>query len=507
MENESSETLRILESLTRSIRNIEENRSRTPNQNPKRLAGAGGSYAATLRKNPQHRYSNSLKDIERRLQESEAYLHQHAAFLEKRQKVKQSQDTEKILMQLQTRGLELFQLEKKLTSKEDSVNQTLIEVSQKEQKISNEKYALKAKEKELNQLKNFYEKELNHIQKKQQRNICEDLVKEVVYKAFGEIYRRDEVMLLNRKQACQIAYDKMKKSIDQVEDLKKKLQQEALTVIDTKYKLEQEEKEIHSTQSQIKTQSKLARQGKSEQLLRKREEMLRIKEQAFNEKLKQLQSKEQELKGSLTQRTPKSKSPVRVSKSPASISKSPVRENSLRKKEIELKDREKQIKLKEEKLNQEIQSLETRKKEVSQQWSSLITRMDNIRKLENKAESAKAQVSEQQSEFIKFKQEEEARLSTWEASLRNQEAALQSRKKQLQQREQELKTREEELKTKEEEPRIQSEEIYDSLASDFGDFTEKYQKRQQSRLKNYEELNKEKREISEKLSSILSELG
>mmetsp|Transcript_12434 Transcript_12434/g.12493 ORF Transcript_12434/g.12493 Transcript_12434/m.12493 type:complete len:168 (+) Transcript_12434:1258-1761(+) len=166
----------------------------------------------------------------------------------------------------------------------------------------------------------------------------------------------------------------------------------------------------------------------------------------------------------------------------------------------------------------------------------MIGRIDNLHKLESKTGASKDEIEQKKQEFVNFKKEEENKLKNWETSLQNQESALlikqkraEERIKKIKDKEKALEAREEEIKHKEVEFEVKLKEImgkveaskmasvgsvgeedeasrYQTLAEDLSDFAEQFLRRQNQRRQEIDEISKEKQQLSQKLTDILSEL-
>ena len=339
------------------------------------------------------------------------------------------------------------------------------------------------------------------------RDLCGEIINDLITISLNQSLVKEDFIIDTRENALSIAKGKIVACENQIKLLKRGLEKEALIVFEKKNKLVSKAKSIEEKAENIEVISKTI--GKSDRNILKSEDNLRKREELYVAKVKQIELLEKQLedRDQIIIEKERKKFEFTPEKRKYSDNSHLIKENALKQKENELNNRSK--------------NLEDKKKLVEEYKSKIRWRLNNISSLEKKSEKLKSATEAKIQEFNIYVQTENAKIDDWKERNKLHENSITSLKeksieleKALKEREHYIEHREFTLREKAKqfdsiEEFIQIEKQYEVGSNEysslkFTDFAKSFQLRQIERKKEYDEISKEKKKLSEKITSILN---
>ena len=342
----------------------------------------------------------------------------------------------------------------------------------------------------------FHEKKLAH-------SLCDEIVSGMITLSVLLSLEKENFMIDTRTNALNIAVTKMKTSEVRITEIKRNLEKETLKFLSSKGEMVQKANSIQHKAENIEVISKTI--GKSDKGVLKFEENLKKREEAHFQKLKQIESLEKQIqeKEEKILELEKKRNSTTPEKKKIFDNSFVIKENNVKQKEIELNNRSK--------------ILEEKKRQIEDYKLKIKWRLNNIQSLERKSEKLKLATDAKVLEFNNFIKTEEAQIQSWKEKNKTYAKNIESLREKCGRLEQEVKNKE--IFIENEESKIEdSKKLFDSIEEfvyieknnedlesiKFTDFAKNFQQRQLDRKIEYEEISKEKKILSEKLSSIIN---
>lgn len=348
-------------------------------------------------------------------------------------------------------------------------------------------------------------------QKKNAKGLCEIIINDLISISMIQSLATEDFILDTRANALDIAKSKVNACEKIVSSVRRKLEKEALEIIEKKNMISVKLKTVQEKEENMESIAKPF--AAPEKSILKSEENLKKREELCNNKIKQIEAlerqideKEQKVEENEKKIQEKEKKTCEITPEKKKSDNSyQLRENFLKQKEAELQSRNR--------------ILDDKKKQIEDYKSKIKWRLNNISSLEKKSEKLKSAAENKIVEFHCYVQEEEKKMEQWKEKNKMRELTINELKEKCGELEKALKEREEAIVEREEilnqkekefdsiEEFIQIEKNYDIgeySSMKFTDFAKSFQQRQNSRKKEYDEISKEKKNLSEKISSLLN---
>ncbi|OMJ76273.1 hypothetical protein SteCoe_24366 [Stentor coeruleus] len=348
--------------------------------------------------------------------------------------------------------------------------------------------------------------------KKLVQKLCEEIVFEIISQSIICSLLNSDNFCKSRNESFNLAVMKLQNIQTSAANLKSKMEKQAYSIMQKNLEISETGKRIQIKTEQIEDLAKKI--GKGEKSTLQQEESLKKREDLLTEKIKQMSTLEfqiQEREVLIIERERKvmNTTPDKLSKNEGSFAS---RESSVKAKEIELQQR--------------ISLLAENKNQIEDFKSKIKWRTTNLESLAKRSEKIKIIQDSKIQEFETYKKNEEKNLEILKEKVNRKEDEVKELKKKSMRMEKECMEREQKIKDKEgkleklreeleleefeeEEEEIKKEEMEKVVELDysnlrFTDFAKSFQIRQMERRMEYEEISKEKKLLSEKITSILN---
>lgn len=332
------------------------------------------------------------------------------------------------------------------------------------------------------------------IEKKLIKSLCEEILYGIITSAVFQCIEKDKVLLESRFNALTLAIDKINRCENRTDEIKRNLEREALKFLSRKTEASTKADTIQGKAENLETIAK--NMEKLDKNTLKAEENFKKREEALQSKMKKIEALEKEIE---QQTLPEKKRSGYTPEKKRSDSLHSTKENSL--------------KIRESELNTRVKILDEKKKQIEEYKSKIRWRLNNIQVLEKKSEKFKCATEVKIQDFNNYINSENFNIENRKQKIKNHEASTNLLKNKVQELEALIKEKESLIKLKEEQTCEQDSdsveefiriERSEEVNSDLADFAKSFQARQLKRKKEYEEIAKEKKLISDKINSILN---
>jgi hypothetical protein len=368
---------------------------------------------------------------------------------EKEDLIRVSDELKIAAQELQKRTLDLVDGGKNLESKEFEAKKLQDIVNRLERDLKDKESDLHRRERQYDAMLKSYDAYISRSQNETNETICRTIVLECIWRAQEITLKKRETEHNNKKASADKYFDRVKNSIETIEQLKQHLEIEAHSVQEIEQEIQTKDRILEDTQSFLSDESRVSISTKAESSMKKRDEALKKKEQAYQQKLISLNSLMRELTEREETLNKSEQNLPRRSKS-SILFKNPAEEEH-KKAIMALRHKERELKKKEEEIKERKKALEEKAEKISAMKDKIEARKTNLEKLSNITENRKIEVQERYMSLVNKKTKNQNLLNEFSEKLALREEGIKKQKAEIDEMMKRLKTREKVLKQKEEE--------------------------------------------------------
>lgn len=400
----------------------------------------------------EHRLNEAMNMLKSRYpyEDEASYIETDSYYsYEKEDLIRVSDELKKAAQELQKRTLDLVDGGKILESKELEAKKLQDIVNRLERDLKDKESDLYRRERQYEAMLKSYDAYVSRSQNETKETICRTITLECIWRAQEITLKKRETEHNNKKASADKYFDRVKNSIETIEQLKQHLEIEAHSVQEIEQEIQAKDRIFEDTQSCLSDESRTSITTKAESSMKKREEALKKKEQAYQQKLislnslmRELTEREEALEKSERNLHKRSKSSI-LFKNPA--------EEEHKKALMALRHKERELKKKEDEIKERKKALEEKAEKISAMKDKIEARKTNLEKLTSITENRKIEVQERYMSLVNKKTKNQNLLNEFSEKLTVREEAMQKQKAEIDEMMKKLKAREKVLNQKEEE--------------------------------------------------------